>query len=396
MALLSTSGLRDRSAWKAPKDVTEDEEAHILLNDRTSNNRGFFRRLARGVPIISSHSFQAYRQRVQNFLSLVVFCSDPPFLMYGIIINFWIYQIFRSICWHCHTSNASPRKAFLRLSPIGITILVIFATLSHTSQVSRQRIYSYDLSHVQKNHSFYHMVPLDDSYGVEILNGIAHVSDYMQEKSTVTTRLAMPIEPLPVTNVTFFDNAIRFDFLLEFRQNPQFTSDFGCLIETDVVVDTAYVAWMMTKTEPPPEFLHVQHMWGHRKFEAQNVGLLCVRNKQQIMDPTAKLHDIYLDSWLRIMSFLNNRRYCRLLPKGLMYWLAPNRRILYWDKDGGCTQLYPHCNYVHFARPKKGVSVRTAVRHTEAARMKEKTLPGLRKKLVQRTMNSSDVVGRPA
>jgi hypothetical protein len=174
----------------------------------------------------------------------------------------------------------------------------------------------------------------------------------------------MTIEPLPVKGVKLFDNAIRFDFLLEFIQDDGFTADFVCLIESDVVVDTKYFTdqwYQHSGGAPAPndtandkkgggkgvEFMYVQHVWGHVNFEAQNVGVVCVSK-------TASIETV---RWLKLMSYLNDRRYCRLLIKPLLYskWMGlPDNKqhVMAWDRDGGCTVLRPYCHYIHFTRPK--------------------------------------------
>ena len=347
-------------------------------------------------------------RKLFNLLTVIVFICDPPFIVYGMIFNVWLYQICRACCWHCHPWNPAnnddrqshkdsptssseqqqqqrPIKLFL---PFAIVIMIIISLLATKYEVNQKRVYKYDLTNVTRGggQHFYRMIPTDNSYGTQFVDYIEMVSDYMQQKSTIslptTKRHIIQIEQLPVSNVKTFDNAIRFDFLLDFRNNPLFfEADFGCLMETDFVVDTTYIINIMTTAEEnysPPDFLYVQHMWAHRKFEYQNVGLLCVRNKDKKKKKTTTTtitktyipyanYDYFdtFDMWLRLMSFLNNRRYCRLLPKSLLYWFMPvQSRILYWDIDHGCSMLYDHCNYIHFTKP-KGPGITQAVRYID-------------------------------
>lgn len=412
--------------------------------------------------------------------------GDPPFILSGVLINYFIYNVTRSCCWHCHKERTTIKQSMMRLFPIFIVVQIIFIILSKETEVTHKREYAFHLENVNKTYSFYRMIPSDkpkngttNPYGQLMVDTLQNISDFVNTyddvhntndvvhtndkdgtttSTTTTTTTYYPIENIPVTDVKLFDNAIRFDFLLEYRNNPQFTSDFACLIETDVIVKTKYVADKMLqmthkntinkkvdilqknsnnnngtstneiimKTEEPPkpkpiQFLHVQHMWGQRDFEQQNVGVLCVPNKKIITLPDYKRqrrrrrqHDgdkdenndddddddytaattrttkgsysswfqinitwknirmikeyyfhyklNYLDLWLHAMSYLNNRRYCRLLYKPLLYYFAPNPKVtLYWDYDHGCTTLKRECNYIHFTRP-KGKSIWNAMK----------------------------------
>jgi hypothetical protein len=120
-------------------------------------------------------------------------------------------------------------------------------------------------------------------FHVAMQGKIAAISDFANKKNknkNDTIHDMDIIEPVTVHNVKLFDNAIRFDFLLEFVANDEFTADFGCLIEADVVIRTSYVAKELVRLQP--EFAHVQHHWGHVDFEAQNVGVLCVSARRPV------------------------------------------------------------------------------------------------------------------
>jgi hypothetical protein len=110
-------------------------------------------------------------------------------------------------------------------------------------------------------------------FHVAMQGKIAAISDFVNKKNKNKNDTM-------VHNVKLFDNAIRFDFLLEFVANDEFTADFGCLIEADVVIRTSYVAKELVRLQP--EFAHVQHHWGHVDFEAQNVGVLCVSARRPV------------------------------------------------------------------------------------------------------------------
>jgi hypothetical protein len=110
-------------------------------------------------------------------------------------------------------------------------------------------------------------------FHVAMQGKIAAISDFANKKNKNKNDTM-------VHNVKLFDNAIRFDFLLEFVANDEFTADFGCLIEADVVIRTSYVAKELVRLQP--EFAHVQHHWGHVDFEAQNVGVLCVSARRPV------------------------------------------------------------------------------------------------------------------
>jgi len=266
-------------------------------------------------------------------LCILVSLSDPHFMFYAVCLNVAITIIVSTFCWPCHAVRL--RYTLWSMLPVFLGVFSLFAFLSKM-EVAHKREFSFDLSNVNKTKMFYYMEPALADYSQTISQHIGAISDFVNGGPASSQR----IEHVPVFNVKLFDNAIRFDFLLEYLRNDEFTSDFACLIETDVVVRLDYFEKRLKRQKP--DFSHIQHHWGHRDFESQNVGVLCARKKAD--------HRLHL--WLRWMSYLNNRRYCRLLIKPLLYAMAPNRMVFYWDQDGGCTRLRPYCNYIHFTSPK--------------------------------------------
>jgi hypothetical protein len=291
--------------------------------------------------------------------------SDPPFHVYPYIISIMLTVMVQSICWPCHTYRL--KSTVTTLVPIYLIVWLLFHQLAATTEVKRIRSHSFDISQANFNKSrhFYYMQTVATDYDAKLTAKIHAISDFVNRvkvngsdnsKQSTTNPPASDsdsdsmnkIEPLPVTAVKLFDNAIRFDFLLEFIRNDDFTADFACLIESDVVVHTQYFTdqWY-AMSRRGVEFAYVQHVWGHVNFEAQNVGCLCV----------SKTASVQVVRWLRMMSYLNDRRYCRLLIKPLLYnsWMglpAAKQHVFAWDRDGGCTVLRPYCNYIHFTRPK--------------------------------------------
>lgn len=238
--------------------------------------------------------------------------------------------------------------------------MLLFHSLAVTTEVKRVRSHSFNITGVNRNRHFYYMTPDKTDYDATLTCKIAAISEFVNKKDNNTVVVPKNdemetnmniIEPLPVSHVQLFDNAVRFDFLLEFIRNDHFTADFACLIESDVVVRTQYFMdeWRkaVKQSKGTVEFAYVQHAWGRVHFEAQNVGVLCV--SKTASRPTIR--------WLRLMAYLNDRKYCRLLIKPLLYskWagLPDNRQHVFaWDLSGGCTVLRPYCNYIHFTRPK--------------------------------------------
>jgi hypothetical protein len=319
----------------------------------------YFRRL--GNPCAARpRTFKA----VMIVMCTAVAVSDPPFYLYPVVLGIPISCLVQSICWPCHARHWT--WTVLSLCPVYCALWFLFHFLANV-EVKRQRSYSFDVSNVNKSRHFYYMSTVAGDYDPKLTARIAAISQFVNNSTNhqmtgtesrkrgsnrnnpETSSLDMDtIEPLPVHNVKLFDNAIRFDFLLEFVRNDAFTADFACLIESDVVVRTQYFRQEWSK-RPAVEFAHVQHHWGHLDFEAQNVGVLCV--SKTASDQTVR--------WLRRMSYLNNRRYCRLLIKPLLYspvlgfgLPAAKQHVFAWDRDGGCTVLRPYCNYIHFTRPK--------------------------------------------
>jgi hypothetical protein len=304
---------------------------------------------------------------------IVIICtvlavSDPPFFIYPVVLSILISMTVRSICWLCH----APRHwlwTVISLLPVYCGLSILFHYLAVHSEVKRNRSYSFDVSAVNKSRHFYYMSTVASDYDQKMTEKIEAISQFVNNSTnkqmtnsanrnmgtkaihkTPDASMEMQIiEPLPVHNVKLFDNAIRFDFLLEFVQNNDFTADFACLIESDVVVRTQYFVQQWYQLQDV-EFAYVQHHWGHKDFEGQNVGVLCVSK-------TASAQTV---RWLRKMSYLNNRRYCRLLIKPLLYSSVPllgglpagKHHVFSWDLSGGCTVLRPYCNYIHFTRPK--------------------------------------------
>jgi hypothetical protein len=326
--------------------------------------------------------------------------TDPPFYVYPYLLAILMTVTVQSILWPCHTW---PWKQTVgTLIPMYGMLFLLFHHLAATTEVQRTRSHSFDtgtsnsggggggggggdVRRMNTNGHFYYMQTVAADYDAAVTAKIHAISDFVnssdkmqsqsqsrhnhihihnhihnQQKkaqaqgSTITTTPTPAssednrIEPLPVSSVKLFDNAIRFDFLLEFVANDDFTADFACLIESDVVIHTQYFReeWYKAAAKGV-EFMYVQHMWARTDFEAHNVGCLCVSK-------TASRQTI---QWLKWMSYWNDRRYCRLLIKPLLYskWMGlpdSKQHVLAWDRDGGCTVLRQYCHYIHFTRPK--------------------------------------------
>lgn len=136
-------------------------------------------------------------------------------------------------------------------------------------------------------------------------------------------------------------DAFHFDFVLRYWANShRINTSFICIQESDFVMNATYFLDVLTRIKP--DIAYVQHFWGHREFEAINTALLCA----------SKTASLSTRLWVYLMYFFYKKRYRRLLFLPVLFFLQKNKYVFEWDLDKGCTSYYPHCNYIHFTKPK--------------------------------------------
>lgn len=281
-------------------------------------------------------TFFQLKSIVQNLhylflLWLLFMLLDAPFYMYCIAVNVWI--LFQNDWWRYTTKNMIINLTG-RLILVTISFQLYYSIISNF-EIINEKNYNFTIETLNSSAIFYRIN--DPTY--EYNKKIDTIQKYMNRNiSKGTSKLIS----LNVSNVNIWSSdTLRYDFLLRYwNSHTKIRAPYACLMESDFTINSNYIQNKLIENKP--DIAYVQHFWGHSTFEPYNIGLLCASKTASL---TTRL-------WVRLMYCLYSKRYRRLLILGPLFSLPFNKYVFEWDRDKGCTDLYPHCNYIHFTRPK--------------------------------------------
>jgi len=256
------------------------------------------------------------------------------------LLILWIFLIIFDVSfkWYCICTSSwiliqRNNSILLRSLLIAACFLIWFILSEYEIKTDM----NYKLINIDKLNStamFYRIHDQTLSYNQEIETILGHVNKHFTSNKIIS---------INVSDINVWSSdALRFEFLLFYWQHSdRFQSSYACILESDFIIKTEYFKNQLLTNMV--DIAYVQHFWGHSEFEAYNIGVLCA----------SRLAHYSTRLWVRFMYFLYKKRFRRLLILGPLFSLVQNNRYVFnWDRDKGCTDYYPHCNYIHFTRPK--------------------------------------------